>query len=74
MLAASFDCSWALWTIASFDVVMMSVGHLNPSLVIVLGMYSSSIGYEVMLLESFRNSFWIGLSNVFLVSSSDDVR
>ena len=23
MLAASFDCSWALWAIASFDVVMV---------------------------------------------------
>ena len=74
MLAASFDYSWALRTIASFDVVMMSVGHLNPSPAIFLGMYSSSVGNEVILFDSFRRSCWIGLSNSFLMSFSDDVR
>ena len=36
MLARSVDCCCALWMISSFDVVMMSVGHMNPSPVIVL--------------------------------------
>ena len=31
ILAASVDCTCALWIIANFDVVMMSVEHLNPS-------------------------------------------
>ena len=74
MFATSFDCSWALQTIASFDVVMMSVGHLNPKTAIFSGMYSSTVGNkvisstvgnEVILFESFLESFWIGLSNIF---------
>ena len=31
ILVASVDCSWALWITANCGVVMMSVGHLNPS-------------------------------------------
>ena len=74
ILAASVDCSWALWIIASFDVVVMSVGHFNSGSVTFLEIYCSSVGYDVMLFDSFHKSFWIGLSNIFLVSSSDDVR
>ena len=65
---------WAQLTIANFDVVLMSVGHLNPSPAIFLGMYSSSVGNEVILFESLRKSFWVSVSNIFLMSSSDDVR
>ena len=68
------NCSWALWITVSFDVVVMSVGHLNPSPANVLVVYSSSVGNDAMLLESFLKSFWIGLPSIFFISSSYDVR
>ena len=45
---ASVDCSWALRIIASFDVIMMSVGHLNPSPAIFMGISSSFVGNNVV--------------------------
>ena len=74
MLAASLDWSWALCIIPIFDDVMMSFGYLNPSPAIFLGKCSSSVGNDAILLDSFLSSFCIGLFNIFLVSSSDDVR
>ena len=57
MLAISVDCSCALWMIASFDFVMMSVGHLCPSPAINQMIYSGSVWNDVMLLDSFHRNF-----------------
>ena len=57
IFAASVDCSWALLIIASFDLVIMSVGHSNPSLDIFLGMYNSLDGNGVILFDSFLKRF-----------------
>ena len=48
ILVASIDCCWALWMIASFDVESQSCYFLE--------IYSSSVGNDVMLFDSFRNS------------------
>ena len=74
MLATSLDWSWAFCIFAIFDDVMMSVGHLNLSPAIFLEICSSSIGNDTKLLDSVLSSFCFGLSNIFLVSSSDDFR
>ena len=74
MLTASLDWSLALCIIVILDDVMMSVGRLNPSPAIILGMYSSFVGKDVMLFDIFLSSLCIGLSRNFLMSSSDDVR
>ena len=39
-----------------------------------LGMYSISVGNDIMLFDIFLSSFCIGLSSIFLMSSSGDVR
>ena len=74
MFAASFDRSCALWTIASFAVVMMSVGHLNPSPAIFCECIVVLLGLISCCLRAFSRVFKIGFSNIFLKSSSDYVR
>ena len=57
-----------------FFVVVMPVGHLNPSPDIFLGMYSSLVGKEGMLLDMFLRSFSSGLSSFSPMSFSYNVR
>ena len=57
-----------------FVAVIISVGHLSPSLTIFLGRWSSFVGIDVMLFDIRLSGFCAGLSSFSFISYSDDVR